>query len=212
MSEIVIKLAEKADETSVTEFLKSHFMMSNPLRDAYVGGSEESSDLDFSFDDSKEYNLMAIEESSSKLVGIASLLAFDKEKHKEMSNFLENPGDSMDNDIMKFCFYIETKSDVLNRFKIDKALEIQVVSIHPDYRCRGFAGKLFEASIEFAKSRRFEFVTVLCTSSYTMRIAERLKMECIEAVTFDEYNERVGRKVFEANAGNDVAKMFVKKL
>lgn len=211
MSKLVIRLAGESDENVVEDFKNSHFMKSNPLSDAYAGKANEfpSSDFDF-FDNTREEVLMAIDESKNNLVGILAAEPIDPSASENMKKFLQKIGDCMDADILNFINYAEMKADIFQRLNIIESFHIQIVSVHPEHRGQGIAKKLFEACFDLAKSKNFKFVSADCTSFYSSKIAEKLGMECLSTVTYEEYNGLLGKQLFVSRPPHNEIRSYAK--
>ena len=81
-----------------------------------------------------------------------------------------------------------------------------------EYQNQGIARRLFERSLDLAKEKGFTLVAVDCTSLYTIKIAQKLKMKCISSITFDEYNEMIGERMFIAQEPHTIIKTFIKRI
>lgn len=55
-------------------------------------------------------------------------------------------------------------------------------------------------------------MSVDCTSIYSIKIAERLEMEYVSEVTYDEYHTFLGKEIFKPDPKNTVIKTFIKKV
>lgn len=112
--------------------------------------------------------------------------------------------------ILLFCYF--RKSDIYNRFNIKKSFHIMMVAVHSNYQNQGIARKLFEFSFQLAKQRNLKVVCADCTNFYTSKIAEKIGMECVSNVTFDEYNKYLGNNLFATRPPHTAIRTFVKKI
>lgn len=211
MNKINIRLATASDAAEVNSFGHSTFYKSNPLKDAYVGTPNDNV-FDLMEIDSKGYVLMAIDEATKKLVGVLFAEPTNSCSLESLKSLIATVDSVMDADIMSFILYAETKANIFERLNIEKSFHIQIATVHPDHREQGIARKLFEACFELAKSKGFEVISVDCISFFTTKIAENLEMECISTVTFDEFNNHVGRRVFVTDPPHNECKSYVKRL
>lgn len=101
-------------------------------------------------------------------------------------------------DVFNLLSYVGEKADLCNRLSISNSLHIHIISVHQNYLQRGLAKRLFFESVEQGRVKNFPAVSVDCTSSFTSRIAEACGMKCESTVTYDDYNEHVGEKLFIA--------------
>lgn len=213
MSRVVIKIAEKSDKNSVDIFTNSYFLESNPLKDAHTGDSSEPFNDNMRFYDSEnEEILLATDEDTKQLVGILSAELIDSNETEKLKKYTSEIGDCMDADILNFVAYAETKADIFQRLNINQSFHIQTVSVHPNHRRQGIAKKLFEACFELAKSKNLEVVSTDCVNLYASKIAEKLGMECLSTVTYDEYNEHLGKQLFVTNSPHNEIRSYAKRL
>lgn len=85
-----------------------------------------------------------------------------------------------------------------------------MLSVHVDYLRQGIATKLFKFCIDNGAVRGFPAFSIDCTSHYACLIAERLDMSCLSVMTYDEYNELVGEKIFVASEPHTKVKSHAK--
>lgn len=207
-----IKAAKENDATEVYNFKKVHFDTSEPVRLSHVGKVHGHRDIKHLLGNVKSENvLMAIEISSNNLVGISICESVDT-KVGEFERAGNENEDSGFRDLIKFFNYVEEKSNICEKFQIQEFYHIFTISVHPDYRGQGIATKLFEASFDLAKSKNFKLITVECSSVYTAKIAQKMKMECISTVTYEEVNNHLGKKLFVPRSPHNDVKTFAKKL
>lgn len=159
--------------------------------------------------------LVAITVSSFTLAGILISDIINSTSNGHLISLVADAADGDDNranDIPNFLAYINAKSNIRQRFDVDECFQIEIVGVHQDYRQHQIGKKLFEAGIRLAKSKNCALVGVDCTNIYTSKIAEKLGMECVSIVSYDEYNDHLGKVLFVPTPPNVEIKTFVKKL
>lgn len=87
-----------------------------------------------------------------------------------------------------------------------------MVAVHSDYKNQGIAKKLFESCFQLAQQRNLKVVCVDCTNFYTSKIAQKIGMELVSTVTFDEYNKHLGTHLFASRPPHNAIRTFVKKI
>lgn len=87
-----------------------------------------------------------------------------------------------------------------------------MVAVHPDYRNQGIAKKLFEFSFQLAQKRNLKVVFADCTNFYTTKIAEKIGMDCVSNVTFNDYNKYLSANLFATYPPHTSIKTFVKMI
>lgn len=224
-SGIYIRLAKESEVDGISEFLEKHFSPGNPMELAYIYKQDEPTQDEHVKDDEDpgfilkaiidEHVLVAVEVSTTTLVGvlIADTIDSTSKGHlitptATLSGSDGNPAD----DIPNFLAYINAKSNVCERLGVNKSFHIEIVGVHQNYRKQQIAKKLFESAIELAKSKNCQAVSVDCVNIYMSAIAEKLGMDCISIVTYDEYSDHLGKCIFVPIPPHMEIKTFVKKL
>lgn len=136
---------------------------------------------------------------------VAKIQSTEHERNAEEAKFCDTKKAA---DVLKFLSYIDEKADYCNRLKIPETLHIHIVSVSKEYQGRGIAKKLFEFCIENARLLKYRAVTVDCTNQYTAKIATKLDFKLISIVTYDEYNEHIGEKLFTPIAPHTEIKSY----
>lgn len=112
--------------------------------------------------------------------------------------------------ILKLLGRVSEESDVLGRFPhVKKALDIRVASVHVDYRGRGIAKALFDATRKMAKERDFQLVKVDCSSHFTALAVAKLGFECIYTLHYKDHLGENGKPVFVPEEPHTTVKTFI---
>lgn len=213
MEKYFIRVAEQSDANEIFDFKLRHYNKDDPLEMAHPDNNEETRDISIITEGiESKFVWLAVERSSDKLVGILLAGPMNQNFADGIKEFAAQPGDQKRSDIMNFIIYIEQKANILQRFNVEEAFYIQVVAVHQDHRRQQIARKLFETAIDSAKSNKFKLLCVDCTSFYSAKLAANLGMDCISTVTYDEYNNHLGRNLFAPVEPHMEIKSFVKKL
>lgn len=206
------RVAEKADYENNLELLREHYYKEEPITISHPEPGHTKDDEEFTVSHIfPGTSLVAVDSEKDQIVGV--FLAGEIE-HGDAEKMLEDAEKSEKkwSDIQKLLAYIETKADVLRKFKVEKALHCHALSVHRDYRGNKIGQKLFEKSFENAKKLNFKFLSTDCTSIFSIKIAEQVGMECVSTVTYDEYNKVIGHELFKTCSANNEIKTFVKQL
>lgn len=105
-----------------------------------------------------------------------------------------------------------SKSDICVRFNVPEALHIHGVTVDKKYRGRALGEKLFTECFKVAKDRHYQIVSADCSSIYSIHIAGKLNMEHVSTVTYDEYHETIGIKVFNPIPPHTEIQSFIKRI
>lgn len=197
MSDIALRIATERDLTSIHEFLAVHFHNVEPIEAAHRSKSEKVQPNDDSLMSCIKCNTTVVGFSNGRLVGVLIAGTFLPNEHEQILDMSKSTTNGKHADVLKLLAYVEHKADYCNRLNIPEALHIHIVSVHRDYRGRGIANRLFGFCIENGRCLKYQAVTVDCTNNYTARIAVRRDFTLVSSVTYDEYHEAVGERIFE---------------
>ncbi len=226
-SEIFIRPAMESEVDGISDFLAEHFSTGNPMELSYIYKQDDRKQQKKKDSDEhsngfilnaivSDHVLVAIKVSTSLMVGVLISDIINSTSSGHLISPPTTPTSDDENraemDIPNFLAYINAKSNVLQRFNVDESFHIEIVGVHQDYREQQIGKKLFEAGIDLAKTKNCQLVSVDCTNIYTSKIAEKLGMECVSIVTYDEYNDHLGKCLFVPIPPHVEVKTFVKKL
>lgn len=210
MSEITIKIAREEDANELSEFICDHFNDSEPIQLFHVRKGEV---MDPPPEDlvkeclESETTLLAY--LGNKLVGVLIAGEINSDVADKDLEYSGNFGPK-GVDVFALLSYIGEKADICNRLKIPRCLHLHILSTHTDHLGQGIAKKLFSSCIETGRQKNFPAFSVDCTSFFTAKIAETFGMKCLSTVTYDEYNEKIGEKLFVPSEPHTVIKSYVK--
>lgn len=210
MSDVKVLLAEECDVPTVRDFIRDHFNGKEPAQSFHVRPKEIMTPLPESFlKKCVENQTLLIAYKGIKPVGVLVAYrgsAVDREKKKTDLSVLGQKA----REIFDFYSYIINKLDVFNRVNVSHCLHVSMLSVHSDHRSEGIGRKLFYAIDEIAKAEKYPAMDADCSSAYSARIAEELGMKCLSIVTYDEYNQHIGEKLFTPFGPHTDIKSYVK--
>lgn len=213
MSDVKIRAANDCEVQTVENFLSKHFDGREPLAMSHVNRDEEIEPPVGNFiEECVHSETVFLAHSNEILVGVLIAGEINLEVGDPIVKDFNFDAISKDSDIQRMLQVIIDKADVCNRLKVPRSLHIHIVSVHQEYQRRGISKKLFIAGEETAKAKNFPVVSVDCTSFYSARIAESFGWHCISTVTYEEFNELVGRIVFRPTEPHLDIKSFAKIL
>lgn len=156
--------------------------------------------------------IFAVDSSNSQIAGLASFGKITKNYSRETWDESETTTNRKWRDILKFMYHIESKSNVCERFGVSEALHLHGVTVDKTYRGRSIGKLLFLECFNIAKSRNYQLVSADCTSVYSIHIAQSVGMELVSTVTYDEYHDKIGDKIFSPIQPHTEIKTFVKRI
>lgn len=211
--EISIRVAKSSDYDAVVDCFRQHYYKEEPLTLAHPEPGHTKDDEDFTMSHIlSDTVLIAIEKESGKIVGALSAGPIEPGDADQMIEDSKTTESKKWSEIMLFLAFLEKKSDVLNRFNVNTCLHIHAVGVSSEFRGNKIGEKLFSACFDNAKRLKYKLVSADCTSIFSIKIAERLGMECVSIVTYDEYNKSIGEELFHPTAPNLEIKSFVKRI
>jgi hypothetical protein len=196
MTVIRVKVAREIDFAAIINFLCLHFNAHEPIKKFHVRKSEPMDPPPTNLIKdciASGTTLMAF--SGDELAGVLVAGKIDEdvaEKDLKYAEVLRPKGV----DIYKFSSFIGAKTNLCERLKISCSLHIHMLSVSSNHQRKGIAKKLFNFCILNGRINRYPAIGVDCTSDYTAKIAESFGMKLISTVTYDEYNEHIGEKLF----------------
>lgn len=209
---ILFRVAKNDDHENLLEFLREHYYKEEPITISHPIKGHTKDDEEFTMSHIDHGTvLLAIDSKNDKIIGAfvaGPIEVGDVEKMLEESEKSEKKW----GEIMKFLAYIESKANVLEKFKVEKSLHCHVLAVHHDYRGNKIGQKLFENSFINAKKLGYKILSADCTSIFSIKISQQLGMECVSIVTYEEYNKIIGKDLFISHSPNNEIKTFVKQL
>lgn len=175
------------------KFLKRYFMPDDPLlKTAGVGLNEEL--LNFWVKNLKEeLTIVAINPHTGQILGLAvnSILRPDTGKKMKEAAAKEIK-DKQVFRVINFFADVTDKAKLFQRFDINIMMECESLATHPSVRNKGIGKYLVLQSRALAQSAGFPLIRMDCTSSYSSKIAKRLRMERLPSRQVVDYVDRDG--------------------
>jgi ribosomal protein S18 acetylase RimI-like enzyme len=211
--EINFRIANPTEHDKVLRFLREHFFTEEPINRAYPS-VDDSMEEKFLLSLLPDGNIiLAIDAANNdEIAGMACIGEITKNYSNESWIESEATTNIKWRDILKFMSHIEAKSRVCERYDVSKAVHLHGVTVNKKYRGMSLGKKLFEECFSVAKMRNYKLVSADCTSVYSTHIAESLGMEFVSLVTYDEYHDKIGYKLFNPIQPHTEIKTFVKKI
>lgn len=213
MSEnISIRIATDSDYNDILDCLRNYYYKEEPITIFYREPGHTKDDEEATISKIKYGTvLIAVDSETSKVAGILIASPRDSTSIEKKIEAAEIAETKKWKDILTFLIYIEKKADIFNRYQITDTLYVNALAVNSHYRGQRIGEKLFSACFENAAKLNYSSVSADCTIIYSIKIAERLGMDCAATVTYEEYNKEVGEELFLPKEPNFEIKTFVKK-
>lgn len=211
---IAIRVATEDDREKFLKLFREAYYQEEPLTLSHPTPGHTRDDEVFTVTSQLEHGtcLIAIDEENGQIAGALAAGPLEDGSAEEMIEAAKTTETEKWRDISLFLAYIEKKADLFVRLNIPNAVHIQALGVHRDYRGQRIGERLFQFCFDNAARLNYPLVSADCTSIYSVRIAEKMGMENVSTVTYDEYAERIGRQLFKPREPNLEIKTFVKWL
>lgn len=215
-NKIIYRVATTDDRDKVLDFLREHYYPYEPITIGIEPKRPDSAD--------EEFTISVIEDG-------ASILAIDSTKNdKIVGAIMAGPiqSDEMEqliaearqcdkdnqkwSQILRFLAHLAQGSNIFKRYNVDKSLHIHAVSVDTAYRGKSIGTNLTQHCLARAKSLGYPIVSADCSNVFSIKMVEKLGMNCINVQAFSDYKDLNGRQVFNPPLPNTHIKTFVKVL
>lgn len=207
-----IRFAEENDVMDLVHLHDTYFLNQEPIQMAHPDKAEQSNEFSFFLENTKQKLVLVATDDQQKLVGFLLTKILTENSAVFFKKLAKSEEKSFNADLLNILAYITEKSDILKKFDLKDCFQIFMVCVHADYQNQSIATNLFKAAFALAKSKGFPLISVDCTSKFTSNIAEKLSMDLISTVTYEEYNNQLGKCVFTPVPPHTSIKTFVKAL
>jgi N-acetylglutamate synthase-like GNAT family acetyltransferase len=213
-NKLLFRVAEEKDLDELLNFFREFYYREEPLTLSHPipGHTRDDEEFTISSNIRKGTCLIAVDKDSGKIVGGVAAGPIEHGDADAMIEAAKTTETQKWRDISLFLAYIEKKSNILVRFNISNAVHIQALGVHRDYRGQRIGERLFKECFNNARKLNYPMVSADCTSIYSMNLSERCGMENVSQVSYDEYNDILGQKLFQPKEPNSVIKTYVKLL
>lgn len=207
MSEISYRLAEEKDEPGVLKLLREHFYTDEPL--SKFDGYHDLADEQFAVGLIK-LRTSTVAETNGEIIGVR--LAYPNQKENLVCEaFNKKPTTAYDR-LFGFVNALQVKSDVFNKYQVDTVMQGHMVGVNRNFRGKGIAGKLYEENMKLAKQKGFPVYVCDCTSLFSAKLCEKIGMEQIATMEFNEYCDENGNPYYNPDPPHDLARSYAKRL
>lgn len=215
-NDIVYRVAKECDRENVLDFIRMHYYPEEPITIGNLPKRQDSADEEFSVSViSYGASLVAVDlMNNDKIVGVilaGPIEPAEADLMLEESKQCENVNKKW-SEILLLLAYLEKNANIYERYNIKKALHIHVLGVDKNQRGKSIGVNLMQKCFDIGKSLGYPLVTVDCTSVFSIRIAEKLQMECIQTLPYKDYTDNNGRQLFNPPSPHTQIKTFAKIL
>lgn len=206
------RVATSFDHDAVLDFFRLHYYKEEAITVSHPQPGHTKDDEEFTMSCIPFETVLLAFDDESRIVAALAAGPIEPGDADKMIEDAKTAKTEKWRDIMLLLAYIEKKADVLNQFHIPKALHVHALGVHHRYRGNKLGERMFAACFENAKRLDYPMVTTDFTSKFSIKIADQLKMEKVSRVTYEEYNEAIGHKLFQPKDGNYEILTYIKRI
>ncbi|XP_055612288.1 arylalkylamine N-acetyltransferase-like 2 [Uranotaenia lowii] len=142
--------------------------------------------------------IMVFEESTGSLAGFCGccLIGSDYVEH-----LMETAKSAKSRKFMDTCLFLAHctgNADILGRFQVDTALQVQYVTVFPKYRGLKISSGLVDKSIKIARRLGAGAINGDCSSPLMARSFLSVGIPCVYQMTYKDYRDENGEIVFKS--------------
>lgn len=216
-SSIVHRIATENDRNNILEFLRKHYYPEEPMTNGNEPRKQESVDEEFTLSViSDGASIVAIDSvNDGKIIG--ALIAGHIEKNESelilaAAKEFELNNNRKWSEILRLVGHISQCANIFQRYNVSKSLQIHVISVDAAYRGKSIGTNLMKMCFDVGKTLDFPIVSIDCTSVFSIKLAEKLDMDCVNIQAFEDFRDKNGRQLFNPPPPNTHIKSFVKVL
>ncbi|XP_065088080.1 arylalkylamine N-acetyltransferase-like 2 [Ochlerotatus camptorhynchus] len=211
---LVLRVARPDELDQVREVLHRIYYPEEGITVSYVHNKQHTLDDErFSLSFVEQGTVVLAEDTAAKrFIGISiagAIYPGDPDLMEQEATTTETKKWS---DILKLLALLERTADVCGRYRLEKAYHVHILAVDPTYRGHALGQRLLQFQMDLAKIMGFGAISGDFTSIFSVKLAEKLGMECINQLSLGEYRDEKGQKLFEPQDIHQVIKTCVKLL
>jgi ribosomal protein S18 acetylase RimI-like enzyme len=207
-----IVTAKEEDIGRIAEFLRHHFYTGSPLNTGIGASADRKISEIFALQFlSQGTSLLAVSRKDGHILG-ACINGENSPEDRNNAEYLQTQSNEIYSKIQKFVHKMEEDVDIWKLTGANRALYIHTLGVDSAARGQGIAKALMEATRDLARSVGYPLLRILCSSSYSTKIAQSMGMRSVYTLPFSEYKDEDGHPVFTPPHPHTHATMFVLKL
>lgn len=215
-SDIIYQVAQVSDRENILNFLRTHYYPEEPITNGNTPKLQDRADEEFSGSVIEHgTSIIAIDPSADgKILG--AILSGPIHPGEALEMIEESQECASDNkkwsEILLLLAHLEANANIFKRYNIKEALHIHVLGVDKQYRGKSIGVNLLRKCLDVGKSVGYPLAKVDCTSVFSIRIAEKLQMECVYQLAYADYRDSNGKQLFVPPSPHTHIKTFIKFL
>lgn len=212
-NDIIYRIAEQSDRENILDFLRIYYYPDEPITNGNEPKQQDSDDEEFSLSVIKDgASIIAVDASKNdKIVGVLMAGPVEPDEVEWLINESErcaNTNQKKWSEILLLLCHLAESANVFERFNVERSLHIHVMSVNHEYRGKSIGTNLMRKCFEIGKLLGYPVASADCTNVFSIRIAEKLGMQCINELAFCDYKDKNGKQLFSPPLPNTIIKTF----
>ncbi|XP_055618948.1 uncharacterized protein LOC129764151 [Toxorhynchites rutilus septentrionalis] len=212
--QVSFRRATLADREKVREFLAHSFYPEEPVTISYIGGSEVTpDDMEFCLSLIAEgFVLLALVGGEDQLVGISGAGVIDSDESEKLKDIALKTETTKFGEILRMLSYVCEQANVCQRFGISEVYHQHYLAVDSKFRGKALGKLLMEKQFGKARDLGLRVVTTDASGVYSSNLCEKLGMQCVYSLAYNEYRNELGQQVFKSSGQHKEIKTFAKQI
>lgn len=216
-SGIIYRVATENDSEAILDFLRTHYYPEEPITNGNEPKRQDIADEEFTLSVIIDNaSIVAVDSlNNGKIIGalMAGLIETDEVHHiMDMAAESESNNNRKWSEILLLLGHLAQCSNIFQRYNVNRSLHVHVMSVDTAYRGKSIGTNLMQMCFDVGKSLGYPIVSADCTNIFSIKIAEKLGMDCVNVMAFSDYKDINGKQLFNPPHPHTHIKSFVKVL
>lgn len=209
---IAYRVATDNDKAQILEFLREHYYPEEPITIGNKPTQQSAEDEEFSLSTIQYGTTVVASLDHGQIVGVLLSSPIEPGDAEQMIDEAILCKSKKWSEILMLLAHLEKRANVCERYNVNRALHIHVMGVDKCFRGNSIGINLMKKCMELGKEYGYPITSVDCTSVYSIKIAEKLNMDCIGELAYGDYTDQIGKQIFSPPAPHTHIKTFVKLL
>ncbi|XP_005186939.1 arylalkylamine N-acetyltransferase-like 2 [Musca domestica] len=211
-ADIQMKIIATEDCDKVIKFLWENFFPYAPLAGSEPKWIPSREDEMVLREGITKHNCSIVAMKEDQIIGVSIALPKNRSAADEYFEAAKKAGKNKHGYIMQLLGEIMCKTDIFNRYGVEETLYVYLVSVAPNQRGRNIAYLMMRELMRVGKEKKFEVLSIDCSSYYCAQVCERLGMECLSTVPFSDYLDEKGEVIFRPSPPHVAMETYAQRL
>jgi ribosomal protein S18 acetylase RimI-like enzyme len=212
-STISYRIATSADYEELKELFTVHYFPNEPFNRGWVNNDPVPEDIKMTRQAIGEgTSYVAVDNAKAIIVGACLTGVDDSSSTPAMLDEASKTTNKKWSQYLRLYAQLDIDANIYKRFDVESAFHVHGVAVHGDYRGCSIATKLVEQCFALGASLGHKVSSMNCSSAYTDKIAQKLKMEFINELAMDEIKDENGERLVYTSAPHTHIRSYCKRL